>query len=142
MNIIDKIDKLPLTFSINNLDFCHAGGVYPTFSRKNKNEYDITSLLWDRYAFDYGWAPDRYCIHGHTPTVAMPHKFCKGMKEINIIPVKYRGNFDEKYTGYKINMDTGAFATNRAFILNCSTLQATGFEFKDNKIDILETISL
>lgn len=142
MDIVEKIDKLPLGFSINNFDFCHAGGVYPSFSRKNKTQYDIDDLLWNRSAFDYGWAPKRYCIHGHTPTVIMPKKFIGSMTEKDIAPIKYRGNFDDKYTGYKINMDTGAFATNRAFVLNCSTLSTTGFQYKDNKIEKLETVSL
>ena len=128
---IEKINALPLTYSYNNIDFCHAGSVYPAFIKENKDIHTITDLLWNRTAFDYGWAQDRICIHGHTPTLIMPKRYGGKMPLSEIHPVKYCGNFDDKYTGYKINMDTGAFASGRIFVLDCNNLIATGFYDKN-----------
>lgn len=136
---VERINSLPLTYSYKNIDFCHAGGVYPSFTREQKNELDMESILWNRTAFDYGWAPNRICIHGHTPTPAMP-KRCGGRMPIHEAhPLKYRGDFDDKYTGYKINMDTGVFASGRIFILDCCNLIATGFY--DHEINDTEKLA-
>lgn len=140
MDVIEKLDKLSITFSYNNLDFCHAGGTYPTFSRKQKASRDNEFMLWDRNSFEYGWAPDRICVHGHTPVAAMPRNFQNMTKE-NITPLKYHGNFNEKMTGYKINMDTGVYWSNRIFVLNCNTLTATGF-FEDEQHTIKQVESI
>ena len=129
---VKKIDALPLTYSYKNIDFCHAGGVYPSFIRKQKDSSDIDNVLWNRTAFEYGWAPDRICIHGHTPTPAMSKKYGGRMPISEAHPIKYRGNFDERYTGYKIDMDTGVFADGRIFVLDCNQLIATGFYDHDS----------
>ena len=136
--LIDKLDKLPLTYSYKNLDFCHAGGVYPGFAAANKDKFAIENLLWNRTAFDYGWAPERICIHGHTPTVAMPRKYSKNMLVENAQPIKYRGDFDDKYTGYKINMDTGAIWSNRLYLLDCDSLTFTLLDGSTPEVQITE----
>ena len=140
MDIIEQLENLPITFSYNNLDFCHAGGVYRSFIRQEQIDRD--AMLWDRGSFEYGWVPERICVHGHTPIAAMPRNFQNMTKE-NITPLKYHGDFNEEMTGYKINMDTGVFWSNRIFVLNCNTLTATGF-FEDEQhiIKQIETITL
>jgi predicted MPP superfamily phosphohydrolase len=62
MDFVDKIDKLPLTFSTDVCDFCHAAGVYQTFKRAANAEYnglpvdklDAESLIWTRSGFNVG----------------------------------------------------------------------------------------
>lgn len=124
MEIIKKLENLSLTFSYNNLDFSHAGGAPNCFYRKEKNNYDIINLLWDRNCFELGWLPGRICIHGHTPTQIMSKKI-RG-NHINE-PVRYHGDFKEEYTGDKINMDVGTYVTGRVFLLDCNTLSLIGF---------------
>jgi len=149
MDVIEKIDNLPYTLSYEHYDFCHAGGVYPTFMRVNECEYheitpdkdDTDFLLWDRHAFSYGWAPGRTCIHGHTPTSVLLRHFGKGC--IVAKPYKYCGRFNPDYTGDKIDMDTGVAFTNRIFVLNVLTGKAQGFKLKKNgTVKQIETIQL
>ena len=122
MDIVEKLDKLPITHSYKNLDFCHAGGTYQCFCKQNKTAIDIEYCLWDRDSFNYGWAPDRICIHGHTPVNATPYK-------TSIIqPIKYYGKWKEEYTGAKIDMDAGIYISGKIFILNCDTLEVCGFQ--------------
>lgn len=140
MDIIKQLENLPITFSYNNLDFCHAGGVYKSFIHKNRQDRDF--MLWDRGAFEYGWTPNRICVHGHTPVAAMPRNFQNMTKE-NITPLKYCGKFAEEMTGYKINMDTGVYWSKRIFVLNCNTLITTGFlEDEQHIIKQIETLTL
>ena len=126
---VNTINNLPLTYSYNNLDFCHAGGVYQNFISTTPNK---DSFLWDRSAFDYGWAPDRICIHGHTPVASLPKYYRKSLPQ-EWYPLKYCGDFNENYTGFKIDMDTAAFYYGRIFVLDCNNLIASGFY--DEKIE-------
>lgn len=146
---IDKINKLPLTFSYENLDFCHAGGTYEAFENASRAEYfgdwvdkeDAMMLLWDRMHLSTGWAPERTCIFGHTPTVHLPSIYYGKDKSIsNIHPCSYIGLFDNKFNGKKIDMDTGTFNSKKLYVLNCLTLKAQGFELKDNEIKKIKRI--
>lgn len=150
MDIVERINSLPYTFSYEQYDFCHAGGVYPAFKRVNDCEYnnstlderDTDFLLWDRHSFEYGWEPNRVCIHGHTPTRALL-KFLNRDYHIPAQPLKYSGDINPRYTGGKIDMDTSVANTETIFVLNVLTQKAQGFELEKNgQVRQIETIQL
>lgn len=137
MDIVERIENLPLTFSYENYDFCHAGGSYRTFkevadkeyNNKKVEEWDADFLLWSRTSIDVGWAPDRTCVFGHTPTPYLEDyldKF-KRLEDCEITPVLYKGNTIPEMTGWKLDMDTGAFFTGKAYVLNVLTGKIQGF---------------
>lgn len=143
MNIIERIEQLPLTFTYNKVDFCHAGSTYKTFKRIADLEYDKKEvpswdadyLLWSRTTINIGWAPDRTCVFGHTPTPYLEDyldKF-KWPEDCEITPVLYKRDTIPEMTGWKLDMDTGAVFTGRAFVLNVLTMKAYGFENVDIK---------
>ena len=143
-NFVTKINKLPLTFSYENLDFCHAGSQYKIFKRVANDEYeneipdldDETSLLWDRNCIGLGWAPNRICIYGHTPVYHLPAKYyCTDKSYANAHPCKYVGHLDDRLTGAKIAMDVGTANSNKLYVLNCLTMNVQGFKYinKENE---------
>ena len=144
MDFVDRIRNLPLTAQYEDLDFCHAGGDPKIYMRVTKNEYDTTlvgkedkdNMIWDRNWLGFGWIPGRTCIFGHTPTPHLPAKYYGQDKAVaRAHPCKYIGMIDERLTGYRLNMDTGAFASGRLYVLNCLTMQAQGFYDTDNAND-------
>ena len=149
--IIQKINHLPYVCSYENMDFCHAGGIYESFIRLSNNqyiyqdvyEYDKKSALWSRGAFQIGWCPNRLFIHGHTPVNFLSDYITESNISFNDVrPVKYRGNFDITKTGYKMDFDTCVVYSNKIFLYNCTTNKITGF-YKDkitNTISIEENI--
>jgi hypothetical protein len=150
MDIVERIEHLPLTFTYNNVDFCHAGGIYKTFKKVADKEYnnekveewDEEYLIWSRTSIDIGWAPNRTCVFGHTPTPYLEDyldKF-KWPKDCEFTPVLYKRNTIPEMTGYKLDMDTGAVFTGRAFVLNVLTMQAYGFELKNDSVEKIEMI--
>ena len=139
-NFVTRINNLPLTFTYENIDFCHAGGRYKEFQQVARDEYDqqwidkddFMMLAWDRNYLGHGWAPDHICIFGHTPTIYLAAKYYGTDKSLaNIHPCAYSATLDNKWTGRKIDMDTGAFASGRLYVLNCLTMQAQGFRDTD-----------
>lgn len=141
-NFVDKINKLPLTFSYENLDFCHAGGDPKIFTKISTNEYnneiidkkDQEMVLWDRNWLGFGWIPNRICIFGHTPVTHLPAKYYGQDKSAaNAHPCKYIGLIDERLNGYRLDMDTYTIASGRLYVLNCLTMKVQGFEDKDFK---------
>ncbi len=150
MDMIERIEHLPFTFSYEDKDFCHAGSIYTTFSKVAKAEYEGTevstwnsdSLLWSRTTLDIGWAPNRMCIFGHTP-VPYLEDYVSGIKwseDCNVIPVLYKGTVNPIMTGWKLDMDTGAVFLGRAFVLNVLTMKAQGF--KENSEHLVEKIEV
>lgn len=147
MDLVERVERLPLTFVYNDVDFCHAGGTYKTFKEINEkeyygtkiNEWDVDYLLWSRTTIDVGWAPDRTCVFGHTPTPYLEDyldKF-KWPEDCEITPVLYNRNTIPEMTGWKLDMDTGAVFTGRAYVLNILTMKAQGFvdkDFENNEI--------
>lgn len=140
LHFVDKIQHLPLTFSIDKLDFCHAGGDYKIFKRVADDEYnveipdkdDMTHVLWDRVCLGLGWKTGRTCIFGHTPTPHLAAKYYGRDKSTkNVHPCAYIAALDDKRVGRKIDMDTGAFASGKLYVLNCLTMQAYGFKDTD-----------
>ena len=150
MEFVDRIDKLPLTFSYEQYDFCHAGGIYKVFSRVANAEYNNThitdkdkqTMLWDRSSWSIGWETGRICVQGHTPTVYLRSKeYGKDKSLGNAHPCAWIGEFygdDEKYKGWKLDMDTGAYQSGRAFIFNVLTQEVIGFGKKLDDIEVVE----
>lgn len=152
-DFVSRIDKLPLTFSTDTIDFCHAGTIPKIFNRVAEDEYngdipdkeDAELLLWDRNMLGFGWAPNRICVYGHTPTPHLPAKYCGKDKSLSRAhPCKYVGNLNETLTGAKIAMDVGTANTNKLYVLNCLTLEAQGFVYdeKNNTVEEIEVIQL
>lgn len=157
-NFVNKIAKLPLTFSMNGLDFCHAGGKYNTFLAVSIDEYednipdmdDEEILLWDRNYLSMGWMPERICIYGHTPVYHLPAKYYgQDKSKANAHPCLYSGFLDNKWTGQKLDMDVGTYNTGKLYVLNCLTMKAKGFidkdferaDIKNHTIEEIEVIS-
>ena len=146
MDFVEAIDNLQYTASCLGVDMCHAGSVYNVFSRVQNAEYneqeidklDKNCILWDRDLLRYGWAPNRTCVFGHTPTPHIIAKFYGKDKSLDKIhPCAYVGDFDERLTGRKIDMDTAASGTGIAYVLNIFTMKAQGFkdtEFLNDEI--------
>ena len=137
-DFVDSINKLPLTFSYEQFDFCHAGGIPPVFQRVANGEYnnelidkdDAEMLLWDRLHLACGWAKDRICVHGHTPTILLPAAaYGRDKSERNIHPCMWGElmGAKDKRPGYKIDMDTGATFIGRAYLLDVLTMNVIGF---------------
>ena len=142
MNFVNKIQYLPVTFSYENLDFCHAGGRPKEFKNIQIAEYnndfisndDLMMAIWDRNYLGQGWIPNRTCIFGHTPTTYLAAKYYGRDKSLtNVHPCAYNATLDDKWTGRKIDMDTCAVASGRLYVLNCLTMKAYGF--KDIDLD-------
>lgn len=136
---IDNIRNLPRTFSYENIDFCHAGGSYQAFKTIADAEYENNPrpyyeenmLIWDRNCIPLGWETGRICVHGHTPTTYLPAGIYGHDKSLaNIHPCSWydRMGAKEKRGGMKIDMDTGAVFSDRAFVLNCLTMKTYGFQ--------------
>lgn len=143
LDFIEKIENLPLTFSTDTVDFCHAAGVYRVFEEvsnaeyegKPVNEYTKESLIWNRSAFSYGWKANRTCVFGHTPVPYLLEDLEINSPTDKVQPYKYIGELGKElgFTGPKLDMDTGAIFTGRAFVLNVLTMKAYGFEHVENK---------
>lgn len=138
-DFVDNIRNLPRTFSYENIDFCHAGGTYSAFKKVTDAEYENkvrpyyeeNMLIWDRNCIPLGWETGRVCVHGHTPTTYLPAGIYGHDKSLaNIHPCSWydRMGAKEKRSGMKIDMDTGAVFSDRAFVLNCLTMKTYGFQ--------------
>ena len=136
--IVERIRELPLTLKYENFDFCHSAYIPTAFEDVNMAEYEEQpaspyaedGLLWDRHSLNYGWTTGRYVFFGHTPTVHLHSKIHQGMLENEIRPCAWQSlvpSDREKRGGWKIDMDTGATWTGRAYVINCLTLTVYGF---------------
>lgn len=138
MDFVERIENLPTTFSYNNCDFCHSAGYYKTFSEvaakeyngEQPNENDIMYLIWTRNGLEDDWMSRRILVFGHTPTPYIPDYIRDMRLERNweVQPLKWG---DISTTGEKLDMDTGAAFTGRAYVLNVLTMKAQGFEDED-----------
>lgn len=138
-DFLDKIRALPYTFSWENIDFCHAGSQYKAFQEISQNEHDKVPLnavskrmlIWDRDSIPFGWKTGRICVHGHTPTIYLPAKaYGSKQKTISAMRPACWGELlggKNKRGGKKIDIDTGATFTGRAYVLNVLTLNVIGF---------------
>lgn len=149
MDLIKKAEELPLTFSYENIDICHAGGVYKTFQAAAEAEYyDYEmdpyihdSIIWNRTGLNLGWAPNRIAIFGHTPIQFLPEytdvKFPQDMK---VQPVMYESTTIPELSGKKLDMDVCTIASNRAYVINILTMIAKGFELENDEVKEIECI--
>lgn len=114
-NFIKQIDSLPLVYSYNQYDFCHAGGPARYFTKVQNNEKissDIEySLLWDRSCLDKKWNKGRICVHGHTPQLANPFLTAN----------------------HRLNMDLGVFDTKKIAVLDANNNEITIFSSLTHK---------
>ena len=142
---VNRIINLPLTISYEGLDFCHAGGDPKVFKKISEEEYssyevdkdDKEMILWDRNWLGFGWIPDRTCVFGHTPVMHLPAKYYGQDKSTaNAHPCKYIGQIDPRLNGYRLNMDTAAAFSGKAYVLNCLTMKAQGFYDEDFNDDL------
>ena len=133
IDIIERLERLPLTFSTETCDFCHAGGNYQVFEQIAEDEYYErpidkyfrTSILWDRNHIGNLWKQGRICIFGHTPTLALPSVMHITLDDtLDPHPIKLAKDT-------KIDMDTGAAFRGVAWVLNVLTMKAQGFEDTD-----------
>ena len=79
LDIVKRINELPLTFSYGECDFCHSAGLYRTFKEvadaeyegKKPDEYAAEALIWGRTGLNTGWVKERIAVFGHTPTICL-----------------------------------------------------------------------
>lgn len=141
-NFIDEINKLPLTFSYGQYDFCHAGSTYENFSDAANDEYNNETvdkevqrdILWDRESFNIPWKENRYVLHGHTPIIYLPFLTKEAEELFKKVP-------QPVFYNSKVDMDTGAVFSNHCFLMNCTTNQLIHFFKQDNEIRIIENAS-
>ena len=138
-DFIEKIENLPLTFTYGNLDFCHSGYIYRVFKEVADAEHEgnfvwgdrAKKLLWDREAIPLGWETGRIAVFGHTPTPLLPRGiYGHDNQSSHAHPCVWKDHMggENKRGGLKLDMDTGAVFTGRAFLLNCLTMTVYGFE--------------
>ena len=154
MDFVEKIDKLPYTFSTEYIDFCHSASLYKTFKTvadaeyegKKVDEHAAYELIWNRSAIGFGWKADRTAVFGHTPVQHLD-SFVKGIKcDESAEPIGYAASkaalkMYPDQTGTKIDLDVGTAYSKRAYVLNCLTGIAYGFEEKDNGVEKIGIIS-
>ena len=151
IDLVERIENLPLTFSYENKDFCHAAGVYRTFKETADTEYEgkpvdefaAESLLWSRTGLDIGWEPKRIAIFGHTPVQYLSdYTDIKIPEDMEIQPILYECTVLSRMTGKKLAMDTGAAFSRISYVLNVLTMKAQGFKLNenDNKIEKIDCI--
>lgn len=113
MNIIHKLNRLPLKVSFENFDMCHAGCEISDWNKDNES-----ALLWDRTHFQSPWKANRILIHGHTP--------------IDCLPIDAKDWHAQVYcNNQKYDLDTGCCRTNILAML-CLETQEIITLTKDN----------
>lgn len=141
MNLVERIEKLPRTFSYEKCDFCHSAGVYRTFKEvadaeyegKEPDEYAATTLIWGRTGLNIGWAPNRIAIFGHTPVECLPEFTAIVLDDDEkTAPVMYLSDTMPSMTGWKLDMDTGAIFHGITYVLNVLTMRAQGLKLNEN----------
>ena len=91
-------------------------------------------MLWSRTSIEVGWEPNRTCIFGHTPTPYLGDylRNFTWPEDCEITPVIYKRKApNSDFGGWKMDMDTGAIFTGRAYVLNVLTMKAQGFVDND-----------
>lgn len=135
--VIQKLSQLPRIYSYNEYDFCHAGSTYKIFLdamqyiNRPLPKYLEECLIWDRNAIPLGWEKDRICVFGHTPTLHLPAVIYGRDKSLqNIHPCAWKElmGAKNKRAGWKLDLDTGAYATNIAYVFNCTTRTIIRFD--------------
>lgn len=143
MDFIDRLEKRTcLTFELDNgVCFSHAGGTYEAWQRVRDCEYendfvdkdDAEEMIWDRDMLNACWPENKVIVFGHTPTCYLsdstPAEF---QHEREMRPIAYRSTYtDGDTSGWHIGMDTGMTFYGRGYVLNCLTMNVTGFYDQD-----------
>lgn len=102
MNIIHKINHLPLKASYNEFDMCHAGCTIQDWENN-----DDQAFLWDRRHFGKKWYEGRTLIHGHTPIQSLPEdiRWSNHLSDWRAKP--YQGYWSDMNKDYKYDLDAG-----------------------------------
>lgn len=121
----------------NGLYFSHSCPTRKVFKRVNNAEYederpdldDIQEVVWSRETFGSWWEKGEVIIFGHTPTCYMSDYIwtLPTQREMTMSPIAYTSKNDDDSYGWHIDMDTGMTWNGRGFVLNCLTMQVTGF---------------
>ena len=143
-DLIDALRRLPRTFSYEYIDFCHAGSVYSLFQEAQNCEYfhqmipysTEQDIIWNRSMLALGWETGRICVHGHSPTILLPASVYGRDKSIaHIHPCAWQDQMGKtglaKRGGWKIDMDTATAFSGRTYVINCLTMEVTGFQDKN-----------
>lgn len=151
--LVNKLKKLPYDYTYKNSNgkdvyLCHAGvtyGVTTVNVRGVKYPKKQDDLIWDRGHFCEKWLPqfdNIYCIHGHTPVEGIVYdlkiwlKRCGGDQE-EFTRLQEASNHPSAILsycdGHKICIDTGAFYTKTAALLDLDTFEPIYFKEKENK---------
>ena len=145
-DLIDRIEKLPITYRYENKDFCHAGGGPRAFEEVYNAEYEgkippyfsAHTCLWDRECASIGWFPERICIHGHTPVLYLKIKHNPIYKIEDCRPLTWIGDSSpQKYNGIKIDMDCCSAFSNKVYVLNVLTMKLIGFHMTKDGMQVI-----
>lgn len=119
VDIIDDIEMLPVRASYKKFDMCHAG-----CSIKDYDAGNSAQMIWNRSHFYESWKNGRTLLFGHTPTPLL--------KGYDIPESEYKYSlpsiFGEVKNGRKIDLDCGAFFTNRFAVYDMDTDKYTIIE--------------
>ena len=126
-----RIQKLPLKAQVTiedekgnpvrTFDMCHAGCIEAEWDTDNEE-----AMLWDRTHFSAKWDPadniPHVLIHGHTPTIYLSRYAydAKYSECQECMPINYSNST-------KIDLDTGAFFSGRAWLMDLTTLECFAF---------------
>lgn len=139
-------DNTVVTFELDGqfqapICFSHAGGTYKAWQRVNDAEYndtdcakdDYQEMIWDRNFLYSAWPEDKIIVFGHTPTCYL-HEYVNTpwQRESEMKPAAYKPTYKSgEVSGWHIGMDTGMTFFGRGYVLNCLTLEVTGFWDRD-----------
>lgn len=139
VNFLERLAaRTTYTFDADHgLYFSHTCPNRATFKRVNNAEYngetpnaeDIEEVVWSRETFNSHWDKNEVIIFGHTPTCYLHDYTCaKWQREMEMRPVAYVPTYNkDESEGWHVDMDTGMTWNGRGFVLNCLTMQVTGF---------------
>lgn len=123
--------------------FSHAGGTYEAWKRVNDGEYDgiqpddddYNEMIWDRNFLNAKWPEDKIIVFGHTPTCYLWETTnADRQNEDRMEPAAYQPTYKNgDKSGWHIGMDTGMTFYGRGYVLNCLTMEVTGFWDHDVK---------
>lgn len=138
--LINKIKNLPTHAEYQNINgdviyLCHAGRQPDTKEIQDMKIGDvpINNYIWDRcHIMDTHWRgkDNEYCIHGHTPIIAMPYyltnRNSSDFPKSNYKILKY-------CDGHKINIDLGSFVTNTTCLFDLNNFEVIYFKEEINE---------
>lgn len=121
MDIITRLDKLPLKYSYGEYDMCHAGCDIHSWETNNEEQ-----LVWNRRHFHFPWYKNRILIHGHTPVPylieEMEDEEANPKKPYTWIPgAVFDLPMDE--CGRKVDLDCGCFFTGVFAFMDLDTME-------------------